>query len=422
MTTKLDPKNALQPSRRATEVPPSPIRAIFQTVVDMEEAGANDIIKLHIGDPDFGAPETANKATADAVIAGHTHYSPTAGLSKLRRALAVWLNKEMDAAFSWDHIVCTIGACQALNSAIIALLQPGDEILFPESYWPNYVQMSIVNTVEARLFPLDDNYLPDLKGLEEMIIPGKTKAILTCTPSNPTGAVYTKEHIKGIYDIACKYNLAIISDEAYMHFKFAPYETITFASLEKSIPCEERRVVTIGTFSKSYAMTGYRIGYVAAPNVNFARLIQRLSEPQVGSLTTFHQYGAIEALKDTEYPLYMAKRFMERRDKAYEVLAKYGRARYKPHGAFYIMVDISDTNMDSDSFALALLKEKHVSTAPGSGFGLIPQYGQNGEVTFKNTPRSLREVRISFCGDDDELVHGLTKLCEFAEELKNKHI
>ncbi len=118
----------------------------------------------------------------------------------------------------------------------------------------------------------------------------------------------------------------------------------------------------------------------------------------------------------------MAKRFMERRDKAYEVLAKYGRARYKPHGAFYIMVDISDTNMDSDSFALALLKEKHVSTAPGSGFGLIPQYGQNGAVTFKNTPRSLREVRISFCGDDDELVLGLTKLCEFAEELKNKHI
>jgi aspartate aminotransferase/aminotransferase len=295
-------------------------------------------------------------------------------------------------------VVVSPGAVCSIFTTLLALVEPGDEVLIPDPGWPNYMmQMGCLAATGVR-YPLDaqNGFQIDFDALEKLVTP-KTKVLLINTPGNPTGAVLPPEAVKRVVEFARRHDIFVISDEVYEEILFDGKHTST------GLFDEDGRVATVFGFSKTYAVTGLRVGYTVAHNESLVQLITKLQEPVISCAGGISQKACLAALEGPQDPFAaMVRVYKERRDKVVDILRKKGLYRYTPSGAFYILIDISKTGMNSTDFAVDLLTTHKVAVAPGETFG--------------QTTDSF--IRICFATDTNQLVEGVNILCDRINEGK----
>lgn len=354
-------------SIKAQRIPYSQIRVIFDKASELERLGKR-IIHLEIGRPDFNTPGHIVEAAIKALREGKHHYCPNAGVPELRQAIAAKIADEYNLDYdAKTEVLVTNGVAEGIYLAVNALLDPGDQIMIPDPAWLNYQQVTLTNYVEPVSYALfgEEGFQPDPEDIEQRITP-RTKAILLLSPSNPTGAVLHTDMVQKIAAIAEKNDLLILSDEIYRKIIFPPAEHVSSATL----PGMWDRTLILDGFSKFYAMTGWRIGYVLGPE-KLVNPMLRYHQYMITSVNTFAQWGAIAALKGDQNPsMNMVEEFKRRRDYIHEAVNRIpGFQCAKPEGAFYIFPDIRKTGMDGFQMSQMLLEEAGVATVAGECFG-----------------------------------------------------
>jgi len=351
-------------------------------------------IRLEVGQPDFPSPPHVIEAACNAAREGWTKYTPNSGIPELREAIARKFRRKNGIDASIDTITVTPGAVCAMSTSLLALADPGDEVLVPDPGWPNYEMMALAQNAVPVRYPLyRGTFEPDMDALERATTE-RTKAMILNTPSNPTGAVLSEEVLRNILDLAAQHDLYIISDEVYEDIMFEG-EHISLGSLDP-----EGRVLTVSGVSKAYSMTGWRIGYVHAP-APISAIITKIQEPYVSCSCGVSQKAAEAALDGPQDCIgEMVAAYRERRDAVLDVLRENDLYTYTPRGAFYLLLDISGTGLDSYTFAKTLLRERNVAVAPGETFGEI----------------GASYVRVSFAASKEDLVEGITRACAYIRE------
>ena len=377
-------------ARIPTQLPGSGIREIMALAAEIPDA-----IHLEVGQPEFPTPNHIVEATCRYVRAGHTKYVANAGVPELRAAVARYIESRTGVSTGPENILVTPGAVMSVASAFMALLDPGDEILLPDPGWPNYQMAASLLQGQPVYYDLrpENQFLPDLDQVESQIS-DRTKLLLLCTPSNPTGQVYSAALMEALMELARRRDLYVLSDEIYGEIVFDQEHASAL-----SYDPDERSII-VGGMSKSYAMTGFRVGFTRASTA-YVDLATKLQEPFVSCGVGFAQLAAAEGL-DGPQDLVLAMRdaYRSSRDVALEVLRQNDLYRYSPGGAFYLLIDISSTGMDSRDFALALLQEKRVAVAPGNTFGRM----------------CADHIRISIASTEDNVREGLKRICAFIGE------
>ncbi|MBD3181324.1 aminotransferase class I/II-fold pyridoxal phosphate-dependent enzyme [Candidatus Poribacteria bacterium] len=372
-------------SRNALAMPHSRIREIMHIAMDIPDA-----IRLEVGQPDFPTPEHVVKAACEAANSGFTRYTPNAGITSLREAIVEKLKRYNKIDTSIENITVTAGAVCAIATTLMALMEPDEEILIPDFSWPDYDMIITVNGWKYKRYPLlkDKGFVADMDVIPDLIT-DKTKVIMLNSPSNPTGAVFPKEIQKRFFEIAEEYDLYLISDETYDQLVFDAEH------ISPAIYDTEGRVISIFSFSKVYSMTGWRVGYVAARS-DLSRLITEIQEPYTSCVSSVSQKAAEAALRGPQEILdIMKKSYRKRRDIAVEILKENDLFVYSPRGTIYMLIDISKSGMDSEAFALSLLKDKRVAVSPGTAF----------------CPDGDNYIRICFAASEDNLKEGLNQIC-----------
>ncbi len=364
-------------SRLALKVNPSTTLAIDSLAKQMKADGL-DVIGFGTGEPDFMTPDNIAEAGIAAIRGGKTKYTPAAGIVQLRKAAAARLRADFGLDYDYTQIVVASGAKHNVYVALEVLLNPGDEVIVPAPYWVSYCEMVsmcggvpvTVETTEAAGFKMTPTQL-------EASITPKTKALLLNNPSNPTGMVYSENELRAIAEISQKHDLYVIADEIYYKLMYDGRPFTSFASLGEDI---KERTILINGVSKSYAMTGWRIGYAAA-NKQIAKLMSNYLSHSTGAPSTISQWAAVEALEGQQETVEeMRKVFEERRNYFVERLNSIpGVSCIMPEGAFYIMMNLEKLIgrtiggveiTDDDVFAEAFLKQGLVAVVPCSGFGI----------------------------------------------------
>ncbi len=374
-------------------MPPSGIRKIYELSNKVEGC-----LHLEAGQPDFRTPEHILEAAAQAAHDGFTQYTSSKGIPDLVEAIAKKVTEKNGFPAEPKNIVCSPGAVCSIMSSLLAVVDHGDEVLIPDPAWPNYIsQMAVIGSVGIR-YPLIPSlgFKIDFDALEKLVTP-KTKAMIINTPGNPTGAVFKPETVERIVEFANRHDLYVIADEVY--------EDILFDSVHTSTGQfnDDGRVMTVFGFSKTYSITGLRVGYVVCEE-KLAELITKIQQPLVSCPTSISQKACVAALNGPQDSIAeMVAVYRKRRDAVVDILKANDLYLYTPEGAFYIMVDISKTGMESEPFCIELLKKKKVAVSPGDTFGAV----------------SSKFIRIAFCTDTDTLVEGTTRLCEFVDELSS---
>jgi len=361
----------------------------------MDSATSADILHLEVGQPNFPTPAPVVRAACEAAgekTGLYTRYTPNMGYLSLRKALVKKLKEENDINAVEKQILVTPGSNYGIMIALSVLLNKGDEVLVPDPGYVNYASLPPQYGGVVTRYPLyeSDGFAPRIEAIAELITP-KTKVIVHNSPSNPTGAVCSESFVKELVEIARFRQLYILSDETYEHIVFdgkhfspARYDT-------------DGRVISIFSFSKSYAMTGWRVGYLVS-NDNISKALEKQQELCVSCAPSISQKAAEAALKEARpYIDPMVQRYRRRRDLAMAILKKHKLFFYIPQGAFYVLVDISSTGMDSDVFADRILSEHQVALAPGATFGVI----------------AGKYVRVSMAADDNVVIAGLERVCTF---------
>jgi len=376
--------SAPTPSERIRSLPRSGIREVMELALELPDA-----IRLEIGDPDFATPSHIVDAAAAAAGAGFTHYSPGIGLRSLRELVAAKVTERNGFACSPAEVVVTTGACGGLHASLLALLDPGDEVLLPDPGWTTLVPMALAAGAVPVPYPLDraGGFALDLDALAARVGP-RTRAVVVNSPGNPTGAVLAREQLAAVADLAERHGLWLLSDECYEELVFdGPH--VSPASLGGGAS-----VISVFSFSKSYAMTGWRVGYVVAPE-EVARLIAKAQEPVVSGASTISQKAAEAALTGPQDAVAaMREAYRRRRDLALDVLDRADVPYVRPAGAFYLMVDVAALGLAAPDFARRLLLERGVAVVPGDAFGA----GGAGMV------------RVSLAADEASLVEGVGRL------------
>jgi aminotransferase len=349
-------------ARRVDDVPRSGIRRFFDIMATM-----TDVISLGVGEPDFDTPEQVIEAGRHSLAARRTHYASNYGTIELRRALAHHLERLYGVRYDpSEEILITIGASEALDVTCRATLDPGDEVIVHEPSYVSYRPCIIfaggvpvgVNTT------IEEDFVVDPARIEAAITP-RTKALLLNYPCNPTGAVLPHDVQDEIARIAVRHDLLVYSDEIYDRLTYGGYEMRTMSSL----PGMRRRTVLMGGFSKAYAMTGWRIGYICAPS-EILEGILKVHQYVIMSAPTVAQDAALEALKSGESDVrWMLSHYDRRRQLLVEGFNRIGLRTFEPKGAFYVFPDITSTGLTSDQFAEQLLRKESVAVVPGSAFG-----------------------------------------------------
>jgi len=343
----------------AAGMPSSGIREIMNAAW-----GRPEVIHLEVGQSDFATPAHIIAAAHEAALAGRTGYTPTAGIPELRAALAEKILARNGFSVDPAQVVLGNGGTQAIYATLAVLTEPGDGILLPDPAWPNFAMMAALLGLDVAHYSLTaaGGYVPNLNELERLITPG-TRVLLLNSPSNPLGSVIDAERMKALLAFAVKHDLSVLSDECY--------DEITYESPAVSPATfdTDGRVATIYSFSKTYAMTGWRLGYVAAsPAV--AEVLAKAQEPLISCLNTPTQYAALAALQSAPGVVAtMVASYRQRRDTVTGRLTARGIDAFRPAGAFYTWVDVSACGAGSREFALRLLSEEGVAVAPGSAFG-----------------------------------------------------
>lgn len=348
-------------SKRVVELKPSGIREFFDIVATMD-----DVISLGIGEPDFVTPEPILEAGIRALREGETHYTSNAGILELREAVSGYLSGKYGLSYDPSReVVITVGVSEALYLAMTAIIEPGDEVIIPSPCFVSYQAEVALAGGEPVEVPgsFDQQFQPDPEDIRAAVTP-QTKAIFIGYPNNPTGVVASKEALLEIGRIAQEHDLVVISDEIYENLVY-DVEHVCFASL----PGMKERTITLGGFSKSHAMTGWRVGYAAAPAEILQGLL-RIHQYTIMSAPTVSQIAAVEALRSgMEYAEEMRVKYNRRRRLIVDGLNAIGLETFEPHGAFYAFPEITVSGMDEEAFARQLLEEEKVAVVPGTAFG-----------------------------------------------------
>jgi aspartate aminotransferase len=357
-------------SNRIKKIKPSQTLAITAKANELKAKGI-DIISFGAGEPDFDTPDFVKEAAIKALKEGKTKYTAAAGIPQLREAIAQKLKTRNNIDYSPSEVIVVPGAKMGLYEIFAILLNPGDEVIVPAPYWVSYTEQIALNDGESVIPQLsEENGFVLTADIVESSITPKTKALVLNTPSNPTGAVIPKKELEKIAEVCLKHSIMIISDECYEEFSYGEPH-VSIASLSKEV---REITFTVGAFSKSYSMTGWRLGWVAAPE-KYIKAMTNIQSQTISNPTTFAQYGALEALKDNgQFPAMMRSEFIKRRDYIVEALNSIKGIRCtKPEGAFYAFPNVSyyiKGNIKNDiDLTTYLLEEGRVAVVPGSAFG-----------------------------------------------------
>lgn len=343
-------------------VKPSGIRKFFDIANEME-----DVISLSIGEPDFSTPFHVRQEAIDTLQQGKTWYSPNRGFFELRQEICKWVERKYHVAYHPEsEVLVTVGGSEAIDLCIRTLINPGDEVLIPEPSFVCYVPMTemakgIPVTIETKM---EDNFRLTAKALREKITP-KSKLLILPFPNNPTGAVMRREHLQEIAEVVQEHNLLVLSDEIYGELTYGKENHVCFAEIEGM----KDRTVVVNGFSKTYAMTGWRLGYAVGPH-EIIDPMTKLHQYAIMSSPTIAQYAATEALKNGDDDIvYMRKQYDARRRLIVDSFNEMGLTCFEPEGAFYVFPCIKSTGLTSEEFAEELLRKEHVAVIPGNAFG-----------------------------------------------------
>jgi len=381
-------------STRIDSIKTSPIRKLIDMVDEIP-----NVIGLHAGEPDFDTPAHIKEAAKKALDEGCTHYTHTAGLLELREAIAEKLRKENNVkADPETEITVTVGGFAALFSTLQTVINPGDEVIITEPSWPSYSGfIKLAGGVSVPLPLKAPDYALDVNLLKEKITE-HTKMMIVSNPNNPTGAVYSLQQLKAVASLAQKYDFLVLADEVYEKIVFDNTRHFSIASLAGM----KEKTITINSFSKTYAMTGWRIGYVVA-NEQITAGIRRIHSFAVSCVSPAFQKAALTALTASQDCVHqMVREYRERRDVTVEALNNIPRLHcLKPKGTFYLFPDIQELGVPSAKFAEQMLKEAKVATIPGSAFG------SSGEG----------HLRMSIAVSEENLLEAVKRIKNFVKTL-----
>ena len=348
-------------SARVESVPPSGIRKFFDIAATMK-----NVISLGIGEPDFVTPDRILTAGIESLKKGDTHYTSNSGIYELRAALSAHLAKRYGVRYDPDtEVLITVGVSEALYLALTAVLDPGDEVIVPQPCFVAYTpEVTFAGGTPVTISTSVENDFQVTAAEIEAAITPRTKALLIGYPNNPTGAVMTREHLAEIASLAEKHDLLVISDEIYDRLVYN-FQHVCFAAL----PDMRERTITLGGFSKDYAMTGWRIGYAAGP-AEIVGAMRKVHQYTIMSAPTTAQVASIEALATgEEYVQNMVGEYNRRRQLIVGGLNTLGLDCFEPRGAFYAFPSVARSGLSDNEFAETLLKEEEVACVPGSAFG-----------------------------------------------------
>ena len=387
-------------SKKAERIQQSVTLAITAKAKEMK-ANNIDVISFGAGEPDFNTPNNIIEAAIVAMKDGNTKYTATSGILSLREAICKKFKEDNGLVYTPSQIVVSTGAKQSLANIFLAIINDGDEVIIPKPYWVSYPELvSLAGGVPVYCNSSIENEYKYNKDNIEVLINDRTKAIVLNSPNNPTGVVYSKEELIEIAEIAKKYDLLIISDEIYEKLIYDEEKHISIASISKDA---YDRTIVINGLSKSYAMTGWRLGYTACSE-KIAKLMTNLQSHMTSNTCSITQYAAVEALTGAQEQIkVMVSEFEKRRDYMVETLSQMKNISIiKPKGAFYVMVNIEkfigkDFNgkkvTDSVSFASVLLEEEKVAVIPGAAFGLENYIRLSYATSMENIKEGLERIK-----------------------------
>ncbi len=394
-------------SSRIAQLAVSQTLAMSQKSRELQEKG-HDVINLSVGEPDFDTPEYIKEAAMQAIKDNYTHYTPVPGYPDLRQAILEKFKRENNLDYTTEQIVVSSGAKHSLSNILQVIVEKGEEVIVPAPYWVSYVEM--VKLAEGKNVIVPTSIENDFKVTPEQLkaaVSPKTKAVFLCSPSNPTGSIYTREELKALADFFASLDqeIYILSDEIYEHINFTgKHESIAqFENIKE-------RVIVINGVSKGYAMTGWRIGYIAAPEW-IAKACSKLQGQTTSGSTAVSQRAALAALNGGMESIHeMKKAFQRRRDLVIKLLGEIeGMKINKPGGAFYMFPKIDsyfgkkhDDGVieNAQDLCMYLLEKGHVATVPGDAFG-SPGY-----------------FRLSYAASDDELKEAISRIDKALSDLK----
>ena len=391
----LDPVTLRPLSTGLRAVPHSGIREISNLAATTPGA-----IRLEVGQPDFRTPAHIVAAAKQALDDGWHGYTPTAGLPSLRERVAAKLRRVNRIDAPPDRVVCGVGGTGVIATAVAALVDAGDEVLVPDPGWSNYRLMLAALHARAVLYPCPPalGFRPDLEQLEALVTP-RTKLVLVNSPNNPSGLVYPPGLLRQVGEIAERHGLWLVSDECYDQIVFDG-AAVAPGLVHHADP---DRVVSCFTFSKSYAMTGWRLGYATGPGQVIDSMVKAI-EGSASGTTTVVQKAAEAALDGPQDCIAeMVGAYRRRRDLVVDLLREAGLLTVVPEGAFYILADVSPTGLSSLDFAKRLLAGRQVAVAPGTAFGQV----------------AIGAVRISLASSDQDLREGVGRLCDLVAEVSS---
>ena len=385
-------------NRTVAAIAPSATLAISSKAAELKAKGVA-VCAFAAGEPDFNTPDCIKRACEQALAQNKTRYVAAAGLPELREAICEKLARENQVHYEPSQVVVANGGKPALAQVFQTMLNPGDEVIIPTPFWLSYPEMvkvagGVPIFVETRV---ESGFLMSPEQLEAAITP-RTVAVVINSPSNPTGMMYSPEQLKALGTVAIKHDLWMVSDEIYEKMVYGGVPQVSMASFG---PDFYDHTITVNGFSKTFAMTGWRLGYAAAPKP-FAKALASLQSHLASAPNTFAQWGAVAALKEAAPDVAkMVAAFTQRRDRIYELVSAIeGIKCPKPEGAFYVFPNIAAFGLDSLTFATRLLEEEHVAVVPGIAFG------------------NDRCVRLSYACSMENIEEGLARFARFCERLR----
>ncbi len=357
-----------------------------------------DVINFGAGEPDFDTPDHIKASAMGALDAGFTKYTPSSGIPELRAAISEKLKTENGLDYKPSQIIVTAGCKHACYEAIMALVDPDDEVIIPAPYWLSYPEMVKLAGAEPIVVQttVETGYKITPDQFRDAMSP-RTKMIILNTPGNPTGAVYTENELAALAEVALEEEILILSDEIYEKLTYDGVKHVSIASLGQSV---YDMTITVNGFSKPYAMTGWRLGYIAAPEW-VVKAIDSMQSHSTSNMTSFAQKGALAAYKGPQECVQeMLKEFDRRRKRVMEMLKEIPRITFqRPEGAFYVLINVSGTGLKSSEFCERLLEKKKVAMVPGIAFG--------DDAT----------VRLSYATSMENVEKGVERIAEFVKSL-----
>lgn len=375
-------------------VTPSPIRKMFNMALGMQ-----DVVSFTVGEPDFQTPDNVVNAAVRALQQGEHHYTPNAGILPLRQAIRNSVLASHQLSYNpEDQIIVTAGGMEALMLTMMTILNPGDAFIVGDPCWTNYSRQVLICSAQPKFISVtaENHFTFDPEALEAAITP-ETNGFLINSPANPTGGIAPRALLEKLAQIAIRHDLYVISDEVYSRLLYDGNQACSIATL----PGMAERTIIINSFSKTYAMTGWRVGYALGPASIISNMV-KLQENVAACVNSAAQYGALAALEDSQAAVEaMVHSYAARRDlilKEFSTIP--GMHCFAPEGAFYAFVDISESGMLASDFAMDLLEKERVIVVPGNAFGA----------------ESDRYVRLSFATSEQAIIEGTTRIRRYMND------